>query len=65
MSLKAVNGSADPVSMTSEVRCQECGVVLADGRGDFIGHLAAEHPETRSGRLAADLLDAMARGAVS
>ncbi len=65
MILKPVYGTADRTSMTSDVRCLECGVVLADERGDFIGHLAAQHPETRSGRLAADLLDAMARGAVS
>jgi DNA-directed RNA polymerase subunit N (RpoN/RPB10) len=57
--------NAEAVAMTSDVRCLECGAVLADGRGEFIGHLAAEHPETRSGRLAADLLNAMARGAVS
>jgi len=55
---------AEAIGMNSSVRCLECNEPLSGG-GELLGHLASQHPESSSGRTAADVLNAMARGAFS
>ena len=65
MSAQARDLGAEAIGMNPSLRCIECNAPLPGGGSELLGHLASEHPESSSGRTAADVLDALARGALS